>query len=137
MFVCQCFGSLSFCRLAPAFVSSCLLQLIVHESCYASAPVVRLSHVFHMFSPVFTKRFRFIRLYHMFIFSLVVPLRNIYRLPLWFPHANAVLELNTSSDRLVSGRLGMTRICRGKSVVYTSENEHVSHFFFFQFQPLV
>ena len=70
---------------------------------------------FHMFSPVFRPS---ITLF------IVVPLRNIYRLPLWFPHANAVLELNTSSDRLVSGRLGMTRICSRKSVVYI-RIEHV------------
>lgn len=136
MFVCQCFGGLSFCWLAPAFVSSFLLYIIIHVPCYASAPVERLSHVC---SHVFTCFHQAFQTYHTtcLYFSLVVPLRNIYRLPLWFPHANAVLELNTSSDRLVSGRLGMTTICRRKSVVYTSENEYVSQNFLFHVQPLV
>ena len=30
--------------------------------------------------------------------------RSFYRLPLWFPDANAVLELNTTGDRLMSGK---------------------------------
>ena len=67
MFVCQCFWQ-SFLLSASSGICIFMFAAIVHESCYASAPVVRLSHVFHMFSPVFTKRFRFIRLYHMFIF---------------------------------------------------------------------
>eukprot|EP00434_Breviolum_minutum_P000828 symbB.v1.2.000729.t1/scaffold36.1/size400579/1 len=56
-----------------------------------------------------------LRVPHVVASSQAVP-GNIYRLPLWFPHANAVLELNTSSDRLVSGKLSGTAEMRRKQL---------------------
>ena len=47
-------------------------------------------------------------------------LRNIYRVPLWFPAANAVLDLSTSSDRLISGTLGGLR-CGGAGQLFSCD----------------
>ncbi|CAL1150880.1 unnamed protein product, partial [Cladocopium goreaui] len=56
-----------------------------------------------------------LRVPHVVASSKAVP-GNIYRVPLWFPAANAVLDLSTSSDRLISGKYSGTARMRRRQL---------------------